>query len=307
MFKILCLDGGGAKGYFSVYILKRIEEEFNIKLSEYFDLIVGTSTGALISAAISSNINLDDLLEIYLTKNNEIFKKRANNFLKLKSTYETESFEEELKKILKDIDFKDLKTNIMIQSTDIEKKDPVLFKSWEENNNISLFDAVISSASAPTYFDPHFINNKLYSDGAIWANNPSIIAISEAISKKSFNKNIENIKILSIATGKNTENIDFSKQKNWGLLAWANDIIDIIIESNDKSDEICAKKILNDNYLRINYNLESKVSIDVIPDFILENSEEIFLKYYDDIKKFINLNNKKYNLLQRIAKYIFRI
>ncbi|VWL85502.1 CBASS cGAMP-activated phospholipase [Oceanivirga miroungae] len=310
MFKILCLDGGGAKGYFSVYILKRIEEEFNIKLNDYFDLIVGTSTGALISAAISADISLNDLSEMYLTKNKEIFKKRSNNFLKLKSTYITESFEEELKKILKDLNFSDLKTNIMLQTTDIEKKEPIVFKSWDKDNNICLVDAVISSASAPIYFDPHQVGDKLYADGAIWANNPSVVAIAEAISKDSFKQSLDNIKILSIATGKNEEIINFSNQKNWGLLAWANDIMDIIIESNNVSDELSAKKILDDRYLRINYKLKNKVDIEKIPTYVLENSEEIFMNYYEDIKKFINLEKnekKKYNLVQRVAKYIFRI
>ena len=61
-FKILSIDGGGIRGIYSAYILKRVEEEFKIKLHDYFDLIAGTSTGSIIAAAIACNISIDDIV-----------------------------------------------------------------------------------------------------------------------------------------------------------------------------------------------------------------------------------------------------
>ena len=50
---ILTIDGGGIRGYFSAYLLERIQQELDVKFSEYFDLIAGTSTGSIIAAALA--------------------------------------------------------------------------------------------------------------------------------------------------------------------------------------------------------------------------------------------------------------
>ena len=56
-FKILSIDGGGIKGLYSAIILEHLEEEFCKKqgysISDYFDMICGTSTGGLIALALS--------------------------------------------------------------------------------------------------------------------------------------------------------------------------------------------------------------------------------------------------------------
>lgn len=48
-FKILCVDGGGIKGLYSSQVLAEIEKAHNVCLSDYFDLICGTSTGGIIA------------------------------------------------------------------------------------------------------------------------------------------------------------------------------------------------------------------------------------------------------------------
>ena len=188
MFKILCLDGGGARGYFTSYMIKRIEEKYNIKAYEYFDLIVGTSTGAIIAGGLGLGLDTEEIFEIYEKESKNIFKKRAfpNNGI-IGSMFSNEYLLKLISKKYMNKDFFDLKTNLMITSTDVTRAVPVIIKSWEQND-ISLIDAVISSSSAPCYFDPFKLNDTYYSDGCIWANNPALIAFSDAISKDSFNK-----------------------------------------------------------------------------------------------------------------------
>ena len=59
-FKILTIDGGGIKGLYSAQVLARFEEHFKCRLSDKFDLICGTSTGAIIALAIALKIPMDD-------------------------------------------------------------------------------------------------------------------------------------------------------------------------------------------------------------------------------------------------------
>lgn len=85
--------------------------------------------------------------------------------------------------------------------------------------SIKLWDAVLSSCSAPVYFPPNKIGDQYLSiDGGLWANNPSLVCLTEAI--HFFQKGMEEINILSIGTG--LQNIDFTndKEKYWGINQW---------------------------------------------------------------------------------------
>lgn len=61
-FKILSIDGGGIKGLYSAQVLAKFEESFNTRLSDYFDLICGTSTGGIIALGVSAKIPMKILL-----------------------------------------------------------------------------------------------------------------------------------------------------------------------------------------------------------------------------------------------------
>ena len=50
---VLSIDGGGVRALASATFLSELDKSTNKKLSESFDLIVGTSTGGIIALAIS--------------------------------------------------------------------------------------------------------------------------------------------------------------------------------------------------------------------------------------------------------------
>ena len=58
IFRILSIDGGGIKGVFPASFLSTIEDTINDKVSNYFDLIVGTSTGGIIALGIGMSLGL---------------------------------------------------------------------------------------------------------------------------------------------------------------------------------------------------------------------------------------------------------
>lgn len=65
-FRILCLDGGGAKGFYTVGVLAEIEALLGGRpLCERFDLVYGTSTGAIIAALISLGRDVSSIHDIY--------------------------------------------------------------------------------------------------------------------------------------------------------------------------------------------------------------------------------------------------
>ncbi|MGI9435525.1 MAG: patatin-like phospholipase family protein, partial [Geminicoccaceae bacterium] len=81
--RILALDGGGLKGILTLGYLARIErllrERFGddgFRLCDYFDLIAGTSTGAIIAAGLAKGMGVDEIVREYMTIGHDVFKSR---------------------------------------------------------------------------------------------------------------------------------------------------------------------------------------------------------------------------------------
>src|SRR5687767_3106550 len=64
-YRILSLDGGGAKGFYTLGVLKEIEAMLGRRLHERFDLIFGTSTGAIIAALLALGHSIDEIHALY--------------------------------------------------------------------------------------------------------------------------------------------------------------------------------------------------------------------------------------------------
>src|SRR5258708_6748434 len=65
LFRILTLDGGGAKGFYTLGVLKEIEAIIGRPLCERFDLIFGTSTGAIVGALLALGKTVDEIHAFY--------------------------------------------------------------------------------------------------------------------------------------------------------------------------------------------------------------------------------------------------
>ena len=72
-FRILSLDGGGMKGLFAASFLAKTEELLTGSVADYFDLIVGTSTGGIIALGLGLDYRPDDIVEFYLEHGRTIF------------------------------------------------------------------------------------------------------------------------------------------------------------------------------------------------------------------------------------------
>jgi len=85
--RILSLDGGGIRGMITLAYLQRIEDilksrtqKSNYRLCDYFDLIGGTSTGAIIAAALACGYTVSEITQHYLNLGQEIFAARNGIF-----------------------------------------------------------------------------------------------------------------------------------------------------------------------------------------------------------------------------------
>ena len=70
--RILALDGGGVRGALTLSYLARIESllrarygDSDLRLCDYFDLIGGTSTGAIIATGLAIGKTVAELQDLY--------------------------------------------------------------------------------------------------------------------------------------------------------------------------------------------------------------------------------------------------
>lgn len=298
-FKILSIDGGGIRGVYSAHILKKIEEEFEIKLHDYFDLIAGTSTGSIIAAAIACNVPLDEVEKIYIEKGSLIFTKRKNIGISCKGLFNSIYDSKELKKILnnkfRDKKLKDVDKRLIIPSTDIFNGKVFIAKSkyhcdFVRDNNINVADAVLGSCSAPVFFEPHYTDNYLLVDGGLWANNPTLIAVIDAI--KRCNKSLSDIKVLSIGTG--LYKPEFNKAKKWGIInGWeTKKLIDFIFSlQSQAADNYVSLLLQKEQIKRINYESSIPQTLDDCSqiDKLISKADDYFTYHAKELRNFMEL------------------
>lgn len=271
-FKILCIDGGGVRGIYPAYILKRIEEVFAVRLHEIFDMVVGTSTGSIIVSAIAVDYPLTGVVSIFEEKSRHIFKKTPFSFGGVTaSRYDRKELEDILKLALGSRTLSETKTRLVIPATDLVSGNVHVFKSkyldeFVRDTDVKIADAVLASCAAPTYFDPKTVGeaNYLLADGGLWANNPSTVALTEAIGKLGLDKN--QVKILSVGTGSKQVSYEIGGvgKKKWGvLLGWeGKKLLDMILYLQSVSDTNKTKLILGENYLRLDHDSDKELPLD---------------------------------------------
>lgn len=290
--KILCIDGGGIRGVFVVAILRAMEQEYKKPISEMFDLIAGTSTGSIIAASTILQIDMSDVLENYIKYGKKIFARQAKVGF-LKSVYSDKYLRRYIQKAFGDISLNDISKPLIIPAVDITHGKPFVHRSnygddLKNDHTIKLWDAVLSSCSAPVYFPPNNINNHYMAiDGGLWANNPSLVCLTEALHY--FKKDTSEINIMSIGTGIQSINFSVETEKEWGVAKWlpfhlpsmkmTPKLLDLALQLLSESVTYHCHHLLGNQYLRINEELGEEVPFDDV----------------DYIEKLIKLGNHAYS------------
>ncbi len=207
--RILSLDGGGAKGFYTLGVLAQVEALLNKEpLCEHFDLIFGTSTGAIIAALLSIGYRVADIHDLYkehvpTVMNNHTAGGRTRALAKL------------VAEVFGDKDFSQIKTGVGIVATHWHLQKPMIFKSsvaqahGRETSFIPGFgctigQAVQASCSAYPYFKRFIVTTgqgvkvELF-DGGYCANNPPLYAIADAV--KAYKRDYADLRVLSIGVG----------------------------------------------------------------------------------------------------------
>ena len=210
--RILSIDGGGAKGFYPLGILREIEAILPQPVHETFDLIFGTSTGSIIATLLATGLTVDEIHELYKEYVPPIMRAsgKAAKTAKLRETGAT---------VFGDAGFDRVLTGLGIVSTKWQLETPMIFKSKETQAHgrratfipgfgCKLADAIEASCSAYPFFEIKTLETdsgdvvELF-DGGYCANNPSLYALADAT--VALGHAPENCRLLSLGCGQYPE------------------------------------------------------------------------------------------------------
>lgn len=206
-FKILSIDGGGLGGKFPASVLATLESQLGEPLYKYFDMMVGTSTGGIIAICLAMGISAGDVLKFYKTESPLIFKrlstwKRLANQAMGRPLHDPTQLRASLTKVLGNKLIADAHTRLVVPATDARTGQVYVYKTAHHSKFMTDYrrgavEAAAATSAAPILF-PEFTNNDglPLMDGMIWANNPLLVGITEAVAF--LNRELGDLRVLSV-------------------------------------------------------------------------------------------------------------
>lgn len=239
--RILALDGGGLRGVLTLGMLREIESHLRaraggdpaFRLSDHFDLIAGTSTGAIIAAALSLGMSVDEVHGHYMALGKLVFKRSLLRWGALRAKFDADDVKAALRGVLGDrtMGSPDFRTGLLIQTKRLDTGSP-----WPITNNPAaryfhggsqattipnkeypLWQVVRASTAAPYFFDPETIQigrshdglkavrGDFVDGGVSPSNNPALQALMTATMegyRLNWPTGADRLLVVSVGTGK---------------------------------------------------------------------------------------------------------
>jgi patatin-like phospholipase/acyl hydrolase len=208
LYRILSLDGGGAKGFYTLGILKEIEALLRCPLYERFDLIFGTSTGSIIASLLALGCSVDEIHQLYKEHVPRLM--RSNG-----PSAKSKALGELTFAVFGNRTFESFKTGIGIVCTKWIIEKPMIFKAsiaqahgrqgtFSPGFGCTIADAVQASCSAFPFFDRKVVTTSSGDrveliDGGYCANNPTLYAIADALAAVQVARN--SVRVVSLGVG----------------------------------------------------------------------------------------------------------
>lgn len=262
---MLSLDGGGIRGLYSACLLELIEERLTDGrgVGDYFDLIAGTSTGGIIAVGLGFSKSARSLATLYRDDGQRIFpperyrqtKRPMQNYGEnlCRPKYDHRSLEALLYREMGDGFLGQSKSRLVVPSFMVPSSEVAVLKTdhhpdYKRDHKMAAWEVCRATSAAPTFFAPHERNGRGFVDGGLWANNPVLVAVTEALS--AFAINPDQLQVLSIGTGNQPFEISL-KEARGGLWQWKEVVSGAMSLSTDNSAAQVALMIGSERVVRI--------------------------------------------------------
>jgi hypothetical protein len=276
MRRVLAIDGGGIKGVFPASFLASTEDALNGNVADYFDLIVGTSTGGIIALGLGLGLSAKEILGFYETDGPSIFcGSRVLRFLRSLgvSKYSSAPLKKALKEIFGDKKIGESRKRLVVPSLNLDTGEVHVWKTshhprLERDYKESAVTVALSTAAAPTFFPTHrSAAGTPLVDGGMWANNPTAVAVVESIGVLGWSPDC--LRVLSLGCTTTPLDINLGRMFPLGKLYWSLKLVDSFMTAQSSSSLGMAKHLVSDR------NNIVRISPTVGKRFELDNTKEI--------------------------------
>jgi uncharacterized protein len=325
--RILSIDGGGIRGIIPAMVIQALLGER--KAQDVFHIIAGTSTGGIIACGLAkpNPIDIQDVIELYVKHGGEIFRKcllQPIHYL-YDPKYRPNALEQYLTEkfggtYLSDVSDVELLVPSYAISLPVENPPgntcaPMFFRSWQARgrqladptkrgaHDFKLAAVGRATSAAPTYFPPAQIENRAGQsfamiDGGVFANNPALCAIVEAIHLYHSRK----LLVVSIGTGSEPVRIDAAAARHWGEISWAVPMMSIFMTGSAQTVAFETHEFLGPrDHWRFDISLATKTPQGETVDGAMDDASPANIKaLVDKAKQLITTEQNKIAALAKI-------
>lgn len=265
---VLALDGGGMRGLYTATVLSTLAARFaqsrtatQLDIGQGFDLVVGTSTGAILAAAIAAGIPLERMTRLYEEAGPQIFRDPIPPYgesLRFsarsrfwwwairhlsRSGNPNDRLESELQALFGRLTFGELyeqrRIGLCIAATAFLQHTPRVFKTPHlegkaRDNGVTLADACLASSAAPIYLPLASITadglaGQVYADGGLWANNPVLVGVIEGLALSAPDQPLV---VLSVGACRPPTGSTLRARLDRGLMGWRGGVLPLELAMN---------------------------------------------------------------------------
>ncbi len=299
---VLSLDGGGSLGVYTLGVLVEVERMLDRPLHEVFELIYGTSTGAIIASMIALGEDVETTIQ------NRYFEIIPDVMGKSFAWSRSRALHRHASEIYQGKKFDAFLTNVGIVATHVEYNRPMVFKrtvsqahgrtsSFSPGFGCTIADAVIASSAAYPIFSKKRIDTvnsgvRTVVDGGYCGNNPALFALTDALGPLGFSPG--DVRLLSIGTGQFPERFRLLTR---ALTLFAPTIM-TLLKTSSNTVEVLEQLLFKDvRTLRINDGQTgSRYKTDLIESDvallkqIFDLGRESFAVHESDLRKFFDIS-----------------
>ncbi len=266
-FRVLAVDGGGVRGIFAASFLATVEEQLGAPVARHFDLLVGTSTGAIIVIGLALGVEARRILELYTSRAVGVFGKPSPFGGYLWPKHRNDGLVRELRDLFGTKVLNDVETPVCVTSYELTNSYPRIWKDdhrkgLSAGGNKMAWQIALASSAAPLFLPAAQVApGDSHVDGGLFASNPALIGITEAV--RYFGQPLSAVSMLSIGAGELAERIPYARARAMGLVQWRSQIIEHMFIAQARMTHEVARCLLDpEQYVRVNIALDRAYDLD---------------------------------------------
>ncbi|MDR2107831.1 MAG: patatin-like phospholipase family protein [Holosporaceae bacterium] len=280
---IMSFDGGGIRGVLQIEMIRMLKEKLALKGIPFeFDVVAGTSVGAMNALAVILDED-ENLQKRFGQFGRKIFKKARLGFGGLRRPgYVSSGRREAVSTFVKQLreNKQTLGKDLIVPYYEYDIMKPKIYsiggeKELTQSDIDDIYNVIMASSAAPTYFNPHLWKNargqtRACGDGGVFANHPGFLAYQSTRLK------YPNAPIIEISFGTGSHN-SFRPPEyyyNLGLILWAKLLSSITIDAVSYNTDLQLNMLTSVDpkftYYRLQptLELEDMVMDDVSPEHV---------------------------------------